>query len=149
MYPNFIEIKPSLTLQTFKSTEGTESKAEDIEPDEKSPSATSITERTLYRQKSRSFIGSEKGQEDVHKDSVQVKHLTFHNIQYILRFVGMLEEWPKSSFYRTVNMALLCLFFIRCWRWYRYCELVKFSMFSLYLGGKGPRSVILQSTESE
>lgn len=80
MCPNITEIKPYLTLQTFKSVEGTESKAEVAELDEKSPSVTSVTEHTLYRQKSRSFIGSEKGQEDVKiEDSVQVKHQTFYN----------------------------------------------------------------------
>lgn len=77
-----MEIKSNLILQTFNSTEGTDLKAEEAELDEKSPTATSVMEHTLYRQKSKSFIGSEKGQEEVHKDSVQVKQPAMHISQY-------------------------------------------------------------------
>lgn len=70
-------------------------KAEEAGVDEKSPSVTSLVEHTLYRQKSRSFVGSEKGQDDVHKDSVQVKHPAVHNLLLVLK--KMSKEGPKKK----------------------------------------------------
>ncbi|KAF4076001.1 hypothetical protein AMELA_G00225410 [Ameiurus melas] len=82
-----------VTMQTFNSTEATEElKAEVVGLDEKSPSVSSMTEHTLYRQKSKSFIGSEKGQENAHKDSVQeekVPEVSFFKVLSLNK-----EEWP-------------------------------------------------------
>ncbi|KAI5092339.1 ATP-binding cassette, sub-family B (MDR/TAP), member 4 isoform 1, partial [Silurus meridionalis] len=81
-----------VTMQTFKSTEGTETQAEEPGLDEKSPSVTSITEHTLFRQKSKSFIGSEKGQEDEHKESIQeekVPEVSFFKVLSLNK-----AEWP-------------------------------------------------------
>ncbi|XP_060756248.1 ATP-binding cassette, sub-family B (MDR/TAP), member 4 [Neoarius graeffei] len=80
-----------VTMQTFNSTEGTDLKAEEAELDEKSPT-TSLMEHTLYRQKSKSFIDSEKGQEEVHKDSVQeekVPEVSFFKVLSLNK-----AEWP-------------------------------------------------------
>ncbi|XP_060717198.1 ATP-binding cassette, sub-family B (MDR/TAP), member 4 [Tachysurus vachellii] len=79
-----------VTMQTFKSTEGTEMTTEEEGLDEKSPSATSMTERTLYRQKSKSF--SEKDQEDTHKDSVQEEKVPEVSFFKVLRLNK--KEWP-------------------------------------------------------
>lgn len=113
MCPNITEIKKKnvwLFLQTFNSTDATEEfKAEEVGLDEKSPSASSMTEHTLYRQKSKSFIGSEKGQENAHKDSVQVKYPAVYISQYtfIHPFIQRLKEWPKSSLYRTGKYGII------------------------------------------
>ncbi|XP_030639390.1 ATP-dependent translocase ABCB1 [Chanos chanos] len=54
-----------VTMQTFKSAEEEEEGSEEVAFDEKSPSATSVTEHTLFRQNSKgSFVGSEKEKKD-------------------------------------------------------------------------------------
>jgi len=56
----------------FKGTEDTEEDKEELTMDEKSPSVTSLNERTLFRQKSKS--GSEKDQENEEKQIEDVRN---------------------------------------------------------------------------
>jgi len=60
------------TSQMFKGTEDTEEDKEELTMDEKSPSVTSLNERTLFRQKSKS--GSEKDQENEEKQIEDVRN---------------------------------------------------------------------------
>lgn len=55
----------------FKSTEDTEEGKEEMTMDEKSPSVSSLNDRALFRQKSRS--GSEKDQQDEEKQTEEVR----------------------------------------------------------------------------
>lgn len=55
----------------FKSAEDTEEDKEEMTMDEKSPSVSSLNDRTLFRQKSRS--GSEKDQQDEEKQTEEVR----------------------------------------------------------------------------
>lgn len=55
----------------FKSTEDAEKSKEEMTLDEKSPSVSSLNDRTLFRQKSRS--GSEKDQQDKEKQTNEVR----------------------------------------------------------------------------
>ncbi|XP_046689425.1 ATP-binding cassette, sub-family B (MDR/TAP), member 4 [Silurus meridionalis] len=74
-----------VTMQTFKSTEGTETQAEEPGLDEKSPSVTSITEHTLFRQKSKSFIGSEKARRTNTKSPFRrKKSQKYHSSKYLV-----------------------------------------------------------------
>lgn len=57
--------------QMFKSAEDTEEDKEEMTMDEKSPSVSSLNDRTLFRQKSRS--GSEKDQQDEEKQTEEVR----------------------------------------------------------------------------
>lgn len=55
----------------FKSSEDTEEGKDEMTMDEKSPSANSLNDRTLFRQKSRS--GSEKDEQDEEKQTEEVR----------------------------------------------------------------------------
>ncbi|XP_062841934.1 ATP-binding cassette, sub-family B (MDR/TAP), member 4 isoform X1 [Trichomycterus rosablanca] len=77
-----------VSTQTFSSTKAEEKHDED----EKSPSVTSLTERTLFRQKSRSFVGSQNGQEDEDKDPAKeekVPEVSFFKVLSLNK-----AEWP-------------------------------------------------------
>ncbi|KAI4891347.1 hypothetical protein NFI96_015728 [Prochilodus magdalenae] len=85
-----------VTMQTFSSTEAEDDGAKEAGLDEKSPSVTSMTEHTLFRQKSKSFIGSEKGKEDKDKDQDQdpaqeekVPEVSFFKVLSLNK-----KEWP-------------------------------------------------------
>ncbi|XP_052474766.1 ATP-dependent translocase ABCB1 isoform X2 [Carassius gibelio] len=75
-----------VTMQMFKSTE--EGKEEMI-LDEKSPSVSSLNDRTLFRQKSRS--GSEKDQLDTEK---QTKEEKVPNVSFLTVMKLNHPEWP-------------------------------------------------------
>uniref|UniRef100_A0AAR2JKX7 ATP-binding cassette sub-family B member 5 n=1 Tax=Pygocentrus nattereri TaxID=42514 RepID=A0AAR2JKX7_PYGNA len=79
-----------VTMQTFNSSEATENKAEEVGLDEKSPSVNSMTEQSLFRQKSMSFTGSEKKQEDGDKDPEEkVPEVSFFTVLRLNK-----TEWP-------------------------------------------------------
>ncbi|KAL7835875.1 hypothetical protein SRHO_G00282220 [Serrasalmus rhombeus] len=81
-----------VTMQTFNSSEATENKAEEVGLDEKSPSVNSMTEQSLFRQKSMSFTGSEKKQEDGDKDPAQEEKVPEVSFFRVLRLNK--TEWP-------------------------------------------------------
>uniref|UniRef100_A0AAR2JGQ3 ABC-type xenobiotic transporter n=1 Tax=Pygocentrus nattereri TaxID=42514 RepID=A0AAR2JGQ3_PYGNA len=84
-----------VTMQV--SSEATENKAEEVGLDEKSPSVNSMTEQSLFRQKSMSFTGSEKKQEDGDKDPAQVKHMHF-------RISAYCPSFPEVSFFTVLRL---------------------------------------------
>uniref|UniRef100_A0A8B9KU77 ATP-binding cassette sub-family B member 5 n=1 Tax=Astyanax mexicanus TaxID=7994 RepID=A0A8B9KU77_ASTMX len=77
------------SLVTMQSEDADDS-AEDIGLNEKSPSVSSMTEQTLFRQKSKSFIGSEKEQKE-EKEPVQEKvpDVSFFTVLGLNK-----TEWP-------------------------------------------------------
>uniref|UniRef100_A0A8B9RGL9 ATP-binding cassette sub-family B member 5 n=1 Tax=Astyanax mexicanus TaxID=7994 RepID=A0A8B9RGL9_ASTMX len=78
------------SLVTMQSEDADDS-AEDIGLNEKSPSVSSMTEQTLFRQKSKSFIGSEKEQKE-EKEPVQeekVPDVSFFTVLGLNK-----TEWP-------------------------------------------------------
>ncbi|XP_049320497.1 ATP-binding cassette, sub-family B (MDR/TAP), member 4 [Astyanax mexicanus] len=80
-----------VTMQTFNKSEDADDSAEDIGLNEKSPSVSSMTEQTLFRQKSKSFIGSEKEQKE-EKEPVQeekVPDVSFFTVLGLNK-----TEWP-------------------------------------------------------
>uniref|UniRef100_A0AAR2LZN6 ATP-binding cassette sub-family B member 5 n=1 Tax=Pygocentrus nattereri TaxID=42514 RepID=A0AAR2LZN6_PYGNA len=74
-----------------------QNKAEEVGLDEKSPSVNSMTEQSLFRQKSMSFTGSEKKQEDGDKDPAQVKHMHF-------RISAYCPSFPEVSFFTVLRL---------------------------------------------
>ncbi|XP_066501736.1 ATP-binding cassette, sub-family B (MDR/TAP), member 4 [Hoplias malabaricus] len=81
-----------VTMQTFNSTQAVETSAEDVGVDEKSPSVNSMTEQTLFRQKSMSFIGSEKDKQDGKEDKPKeekVPEVSFFKVLSLNK-----TEWP-------------------------------------------------------
>ncbi|XP_030639389.1 ATP-dependent translocase ABCB1 [Chanos chanos] len=83
-----------VTMQTFKSAEKEEEGSKEVAFDEKSPSATSVTERTLFRQKSKgSFVGSEKEKkDDGDKETEEEEKLPEVSFLKVLRLNK--PEWP-------------------------------------------------------
>uniref|UniRef100_A0A8B9KWW1 ABC-type xenobiotic transporter n=1 Tax=Astyanax mexicanus TaxID=7994 RepID=A0A8B9KWW1_ASTMX len=88
----------------------------DIGLNEKSPSVSSMTEQTLFRQKSKSFIGSEKEQKE-EKEPVQVKCTLFAYIleksSYCLivliklknfSIIGIKYLFPDVSFFTVLGL---------------------------------------------
>uniref|UniRef100_A0A8B9KRL6 ABC-type xenobiotic transporter n=1 Tax=Astyanax mexicanus TaxID=7994 RepID=A0A8B9KRL6_ASTMX len=75
-----------VTMQTFNKSEDADDSAEDIGLNEKSPSVSSMTEQTLFRQKSKSFIGSEK-------DIIGIKYL-FPDVSFFTVLGLNKTEWP-------------------------------------------------------
>ncbi|KTG02263.1 hypothetical protein cypCar_00004485 [Cyprinus carpio] len=73
----------------FKSTEDTEEGKEEMTMDEKSPSVSSLNDRALFRQKSRS--GSEKDQQDEEK---QTEEENAPNISFLTVLKLNQPEWP-------------------------------------------------------
>uniref|UniRef100_A0A4W4E8E6 ABC-type xenobiotic transporter n=1 Tax=Electrophorus electricus TaxID=8005 RepID=A0A4W4E8E6_ELEEL len=72
--------------------------------DEKSPSLTSMTEHTLFRQKSKSFIGSENELKDGDKDPEKVPDVSFLTVLGLNK-----KEWPYmvvGVFCATINGGL-------------------------------------------
>uniref|UniRef100_A0A8C2HP28 ABC-type xenobiotic transporter n=1 Tax=Cyprinus carpio TaxID=7962 RepID=A0A8C2HP28_CYPCA len=78
-----------VTMQMFKSTEDTEEGKEEMTMDEKSPSVSSLNDRALFRQKSRS--GSEKDQQDEEK---QTEEENAPNISFLTVLKLNQPEWP-------------------------------------------------------
>ncbi|KAG1947910.1 ATP-dependent translocase ABCB1 [Pimephales promelas] len=78
-----------VNMQMFKGTEDTEEDKEELTMDEKSPSVTSLNERTLFRQKSKS--GSEKDQENEEK---QIEDEKLPNISFLTVLKLNKPEWP-------------------------------------------------------
>uniref|UniRef100_A0A8C1JHX0 ABC-type xenobiotic transporter n=1 Tax=Cyprinus carpio TaxID=7962 RepID=A0A8C1JHX0_CYPCA len=78
-----------VTMQMFKSTEDTEEGKEEMTMDEKSPSVSSLNDRALFRQKSRS--GSEKDQQDEEKQTEEeLKVLKLNQPEWPYMVVGVL-----------------------------------------------------------
>uniref|UniRef100_A0A4W4E949 ATP-binding cassette, sub-family B (MDR/TAP), member 4 n=1 Tax=Electrophorus electricus TaxID=8005 RepID=A0A4W4E949_ELEEL len=93
-----------VTMQTFSSTEAEEVVMEEVGLDEKSPSLTSMTEHTLFRQKSKSFIGSENELKDGDKDPEKVPDVSFLTVLGLNK-----KEWPYmvvGVFCATINGGL-------------------------------------------
>lgn len=89
--------------QTFNSTEAVKDVAEEEGyMDEKSPSVTSMTKQTLFRQKSMSFTNSEKQEEHKEKDSAQVHNMHAHISDYLYIVCTLLIDWKKS------NKSIVC-----------------------------------------
>uniref|UniRef100_A0A9J8CYY6 ABC-type xenobiotic transporter n=1 Tax=Cyprinus carpio carpio TaxID=630221 RepID=A0A9J8CYY6_CYPCA len=78
-----------VTMQMFKSTEDAEKSKEEMTLDEKSPSVSSLNDRTLFRQKSRS--GSEKDQQDKEKQTNEEK---VPNVSFLTVLKLNHPEWP-------------------------------------------------------
>ncbi|XP_072548370.1 ATP-dependent translocase ABCB1 [Salminus brasiliensis] len=82
-----------VTMQTFNSIEATDDRAEEPGLYEKSPSVSSMTEQTLFRQKSLSFTDSEKKQkDDEKKESVQEEKLP--DVSFLKVLSLNKTEWP-------------------------------------------------------
>uniref|UniRef100_A0A8C2FUP2 ATP-binding cassette sub-family B member 5 n=1 Tax=Cyprinus carpio TaxID=7962 RepID=A0A8C2FUP2_CYPCA len=82
-----------VTMQMFKSTEDTEEGKEEMTMDEKSPSVSSLNDRALFRQKSRS--GSEKDQQDEEKQTEEVRDQeNAPNISFLTVLKLNQPEWP-------------------------------------------------------
>lgn len=75
----------------FKSSEDTEEDKEEMIMDEKSPSVTSLNDRTLFRQKSKS--GSEKDQEDEEKQIEEVRNWGYIIIAYINQLIHQFNSF--------------------------------------------------------
>lgn len=78
-----------VNMQTFKSTEVAEEDSEEMTMDEKSPSVSSMNERTLFRQKSRS--GSEKELKEEEKPTEEEK---VPNVSFLTVLKLNYPEWP-------------------------------------------------------
>jgi len=79
----------------FKGTEDTEEDKEELTMDEKSPSVTSLNERTLFRQKSKS--GSEKDQENEEKQIEDVRNWGYNCLDLSLLIALFLYHQFKSN----------------------------------------------------
>uniref|UniRef100_A0A8C1IGI2 ABC-type xenobiotic transporter n=1 Tax=Cyprinus carpio TaxID=7962 RepID=A0A8C1IGI2_CYPCA len=77
------------SLVTMQSTEDAEKSKEEMTLDEKSPSVSSLNDRTLFRQKSRS--GSEKDQQDKEKQTNEEK---VPNVSFLTVLKLNHPEWP-------------------------------------------------------
>ncbi|XP_051576241.1 ATP-dependent translocase ABCB1-like isoform X2 [Myxocyprinus asiaticus] len=93
-----------ITMQIFKSSDDAEERKEEITMDEKSPSVSSLNERTLYRQKSRS--ASEKGlqEEEKQTEEEKVPEVSFLTVLKLNK-----PEWPYiviGVFCAIINGAL-------------------------------------------
>uniref|UniRef100_A0A8C1DGL2 ABC-type xenobiotic transporter n=1 Tax=Cyprinus carpio carpio TaxID=630221 RepID=A0A8C1DGL2_CYPCA len=81
------------SLVTMQSTEDTEEGKEEMTMDEKSPSVSSLNDRALFRQKSRS--GSEKDQQDEEKQTEEVRDQeNAPNISFLTVLKLNQPEWP-------------------------------------------------------
>lgn len=78
-----------VNMQMFKSTEVAEEDSEEMTMDEKSPSVSSMNERTLFRQKSRS--GSEKELKEEEKPTEEEK---VPNVSFLTVLKLNYPEWP-------------------------------------------------------
>ncbi|ROJ29199.1 Multidrug resistance protein 1 [Anabarilius grahami] len=78
-----------VTMQMFKSSEDTEEGKDEMTMDEKSPSANSLNDHTLFRQKSRS--DSEKDQQDEEKQTEEEK---VPNVSFLTVLKLNKPEWP-------------------------------------------------------
>ncbi|XP_056308710.1 ATP-dependent translocase ABCB1-like [Danio aesculapii] len=78
-----------VNMQTFKSAEAAEDDSEEMTMDEKSPSVSSMNERTLFRQKSRS--GSEKELKEEEKPAEEEK---VPNVSFLTVLKLNYPEWP-------------------------------------------------------
>ncbi|XP_026865336.2 ATP-binding cassette, sub-family B (MDR/TAP), member 4 isoform X1 [Electrophorus electricus] len=96
-----------VTMQTFSSTEAEEVVMEEVGLDEKSPSLTSMTEHTLFRQKSKSFIGSENELKDGDKDPAPEEKVP--DVSFLTVLGLNKKEWPYmvvGVFCATINGGL-------------------------------------------
>ncbi|KAK1806696.1 hypothetical protein P4O66_005188, partial [Electrophorus voltai] len=96
-----------VTMQTFSSTEAEEVVMEEVGLDEKSPSLTSTTEHTLFRQKSKSFIGSENELKDGDKDPAPEEKVP--DVSFLTVLGLNKKEWPYmvvGVFCATINGGL-------------------------------------------
>ncbi|XP_048010272.1 ATP-binding cassette, sub-family B (MDR/TAP), member 4 isoform X1 [Megalobrama amblycephala] len=78
-----------VTMQMFKSSEDTEEGNDGMTMDEKSPSANSLNDHTLFRQKSRSDL--EKDQQDEEKQTEEEK---VPNVSFLTVLKLNKPEWP-------------------------------------------------------
>uniref|UniRef100_A0A4W4E9Y8 ABC-type xenobiotic transporter n=1 Tax=Electrophorus electricus TaxID=8005 RepID=A0A4W4E9Y8_ELEEL len=94
-----------VTMQVRRSAE--EVVMEEVGLDEKSPSLTSMTEHTLFRQKSKSFIGSENELKDGDKDPAPEEKVP--DVSFLTVLGLNKKEWPYmvvGVFCATINGGL-------------------------------------------